>query len=123
MIKPHNLIQAAPTIKCDHDEVALRCSIHVAYYGLYHSALKLAETSLGFSAQSHSRHEQLQRFLMKHSDAQVRRVGVALKNAKHQRTDADYKLGKTITQDTQRDHVAMCRDACDLVKELEGRNW
>ena len=108
-------------------EMACRCSISRAYYGLYHAALAYADSiSLPPVSDMGGRtHEKLRVFYQGsfHSNNSVRikhrKIGYALKQLHDQRVMADYLLDLSVCRVMAESHLQRCADLVDEVIQLE----
>ena len=98
------LTSAQALINHSAPEIDLRNSISRAYYANFHAVAYLAQHNsleCGFSTS----HDKLISALLDHPNADFKKIANRLKQKKHKRVLADYRLEEKITYRDAHDHV------------------
>ena len=105
MITYHDFLSSAKTlIDYNAPEVTLRNSISRAYYANFHAVTYLAQQLKLESGYSTS-HDKVIAALLDHKNPDLKKVGNRLKQKKHKRVLADYRLDEQVSYRDANDHL------------------
>lgn len=102
MIEPKDFLDSAHAM-IGQDEIGNRNAVSRMYYGVYHTGLLYARSSLGFKYQTGSSlHKQLIDFFKNQNQKNLKVIGRQMEKLRNARNEADYTLTTYVSPDDAR---------------------